>query len=201
MPIVESKACKDRPTSTYLIQLLAKIIKTHSSVSCGPRNQENLGVWQTSVYFTGVRKTPFSRICSSKLPVQKHTKFLCKFPWGGAPPILNLSWIHHAVPEICAFKNSSYFLRIFLFFFFSQHLLNGYNSCVLCWIALKFGPLLQHIKAYLWFNFCSKWIKKHWVLNDFQNFQVWSLSRLQVKPLQVAWIGWNGFAATTNIGE
>ena len=142
-----------------------------------PRKKETLGVGQTSVYFTGVKKMPFSRICSSKLPEQKHAKFLCKFPWGGAPPILNLSWIHQSVPEICAFKVHLIFfvfLFSFFFFFFFSHFLNRYNSCILCWIALKFGPLLEHIGAYLWINFCSNWVKKHWVLNGFQNFQVWS---------------------------
>ena len=37
--------------------------------------KENLGVGQTSVYFAGVKKTLFSRICSSKLPEQKQEKF------------------------------------------------------------------------------------------------------------------------------
>jgi len=37
--------------------------------------QETRGARQTSVYFTGAKKTPFSRICSSALPEQKHTKF------------------------------------------------------------------------------------------------------------------------------
>ena len=32
--------------------LVYSTIKTHGSVSCGPRNQETLGVRQTSVYFT-----------------------------------------------------------------------------------------------------------------------------------------------------
>ena len=41
---------------------------------------------------------------------------------------------------------------------------------VLGWIALKFGALLEHIKAYLRFNFCSNGIKKHGVIIDFQNF-------------------------------
>jgi len=31
---------------------------------------------------------------------------------------------------------------------------------VLGWIALEFGALLEHIKAYLQFNFCSNGIKK-----------------------------------------
>jgi len=97
-------------------------VKTHGSVLCSPRNQETLGVRQTSVHFTRVKKTPFSRIC-------------------------------RAVPEICAFKVRLiffvFFLSFFFFLFFSQHFLNCYNSCMLCWIALKFGSLLKHIRVYL----------------------------------------------------
>ena len=37
--------------------------------------QETRGARQASVYFTGVKKTPFSCTCSSALPEQKHTKF------------------------------------------------------------------------------------------------------------------------------
>jgi len=37
--------------------------------------KETWGARQASVYFTGVKKTPFSRICSSAIPEQKHTTF------------------------------------------------------------------------------------------------------------------------------
>jgi len=57
-------------------------IKTHGSVLCG---------LQTRVHFTGVKKMPFSRMCNSALPEQKHTKFLYEFPRGGAPSVPNLS--------------------------------------------------------------------------------------------------------------
>ena len=76
------QSCLDEILSWFLVIFCSKEsqtsmipIKTHGSVSCSPRNQENLGVQQTSVYFTGVKKMPFSRICSSALPEQKHTKF------------------------------------------------------------------------------------------------------------------------------
>ena len=36
--------------------------------------QETWGTRQTNVYSTGVKKTPFLRICSLTLPGQKHTK-------------------------------------------------------------------------------------------------------------------------------
>ena len=37
---------------------------------------------------------------------------------------------------------------------------------------LKFGTLLAHIKAYLWFHLCSNRVNKSWVIIDFQNFQM-----------------------------
>ena len=42
------------------------------------------GTQQTSVYFTGTRKMPFSRICSSIVPDQKLTIFAVVIPsgWG-----------------------------------------------------------------------------------------------------------------------
>ena len=148
-------------------------IKTHSSVSCGARNRETLGMEQTSVYFTV--KIHFHASVAQTSLSRNTQNFLCKFSRGGAPPIPNLSWIYQAIPEICTFKvRLIFFVFLFFFFFFSQHFLNRYNSCVLCWIVLKLGPLLQHIKAYLWFNFCNNWINKHWVFNNFLNFQVWS---------------------------
>ena len=104
--------------------------------------QETRGARQTRVYFTGVKKTPFSCIFSSTLPEQS---FLCEFPQGMAPPIPNLSWIRQAFQEICAFK-----VR-FIFSYFSSYsssfcntFWNRYNSCVLWWIALKFGAQLEH---------------------------------------------------------
>ena len=75
------------------------VIKTHGSVSCGPRN---LGRATASVYFTGVKKTPFSRICSSTLLEQKH------------------------------------------------------RNEIFCVNSLRMGHLqLEHIRAYVRFNFCS----------------------------------------------
>ena len=125
---------------TDMVISIIQVVDIKTQVCRAAQEKRNLG--------RGTDKTLFSRICSSKLPEQKHTKFLCKFPRGGAPPIPNLSWIHQAIREICAFKVCLIFF-VFFFSFFSQHFLNQYNSCVLCWIALKFGPLLEHIRAYI----------------------------------------------------
>jgi len=91
--------------------------------------------------------------------LNKNTQnFLCEFPQAGALPILNLSWIRQTVPEICAFK-----VHLIFFVFFSPSFRNTfwncYNSRMLWWIALKFGALLEHIRVYLRFNFCSNGIK------------------------------------------
>ena len=52
---------------------------------------------------------------------------------------------------------------------------NHYNSRVLWWIALSFGALLEHIRTYLRFNFCSNRLEKRLIFrNDL-------LSHLQVK--------------------
>ena len=90
------------------------MIKTHSSVSCGPRNKENLGVRQTSVYFTGVKKMPFSRICSSKLPEQKHTKFSMQISsgWGISNSKFELN--PPSLSRDMRLQSLSYFLHIFL---------------------------------------------------------------------------------------
>ena len=68
-------------------------------------------------------------------------------------------------------QSSSHFFVFFFSFFssFCNTFWNQYNSRVLWWISWKFETPLQHIRAYLWFNFCSNGIKKH---QDFQNFQV-----------------------------
>ena len=61
-------------------------IMTHDSV-----NTASADMRQTSVYFTGTKKTPFSHICSSIVPERKLTSFAVKTYWGRAPPISNLS--------------------------------------------------------------------------------------------------------------
>jgi len=80
--------------------------------------QETRDAKQTSVYFTGIKKTSFSRICSSTLPEQKHTKFSVWIPsgWGTSDSKFELnppspSWDMRL-------QSSSYFLRIFLLLLF-----------------------------------------------------------------------------------
>ena len=143
-------------------------IKTHGSVSCGPRTQST---WQTSVHFTGAKKMPFWTSVA-RHSLDRNT--LCEFLWGGIwVQIWNWGvsyWIHQAVPEIRTFK----FVLFSLYFSspssFHNTFWNHYNLCMLWWTALKFGALIEHIRAYLWYNFCSNGIKKHRVITNLQNF-------------------------------
>jgi len=162
------------PTVIFIIYVMSSCsiylrISRHTLVCRAA--QETQWVRQTRVYFTGVKKTPFSCICSSALPEKKHTKLSVQIPleWG----TFSFKFTLQAVPEICAFKVR---LIFFVFFFFlCDTFWNCYSSCVLWWITLKFGALLlDHIRVYLQFNFCSNRVKKHWVIVDFQNFHVQS---------------------------
>ena len=89
--------------------------------------------------------------------------FLWKFPWGGAPPIPDLSWIHQAILKICAFK-------VYINFF-SPSFATLFEIAITCkcfWrIASKFGAFLEHSRGQLQFNFCSSRINKHWIIIDF----------------------------------
>ena len=141
----------------------------HTVVCCAA--QETWGARQASVYFTGVKKTPLSRICSSALSEQKHTKFYVwiSLEWGTSFQI----WAKSAKP-FPRYAPSKFVLFSSYFSSFRNTFWNRYNSRMLWWIALKFGALLEHFRAYLKFNFHSNGINKYRVIIDFQNFQVQS---------------------------
>jgi len=86
----------------------------HTVVSCSPRN---LGRATASVYFTGVKKTPFSRICSSALPEQKHTKFFVWIPSGWVTSNSKFELNPPSRSRDTRLQSSYYFLRIFLLLF------------------------------------------------------------------------------------
>ena len=151
-----------------MLDLVVSRIKTHVCVSCGPRN---LGCATDKCVFTVVRKMPFSHIYSLTLPEQKHEIFC-----------VNSLGVGHLQFQIWA-ESAKLFPRyapskfvLFSSYFsspsssFRNTFWNRYNSRMLWWIVLKFGSLLEHIRAYLQFNFCSNGIKKHGVIIDFQNF-------------------------------
>jgi len=126
----------------YLVhtQLIVSVSRhTIQYVSCGQGNNESQHARQTSVYFTGAKKTPFSRICSSIL----FHRFHCGNFFGlghlqlqilaqSAQPLLRY------VPLKLALV-SSYFSSPYSF---SLTLLNCYDSCMLHLISFKFGGLL-----------------------------------------------------------
>ena len=110
---------------SFCYSLFLSYVQSIHTVVCRAA-QETRGAWQTSVYFTGVNKIPFSRICSSTLPEQKHTKFSVWIPsgWGTSNSKFELNPPSRS--RDMRLQSSSYFLRIFFFsFFFSQHFLKS----------------------------------------------------------------------------
>ena len=148
---------------------------------------ETQGAQQTRVYFTGVRKTLFTRICSSTLPEQKHTKFSVRMysKWGTFSFKFERNLPIHS--QDMRLKIGLIFFGFF-FFFFSQHFWHCYNLHLLWWITLKFRALLDHIRAYLKFNFCSNRIKKQRVIVNFQNFQVRSFVTPTSETTSLKWL-------------
>ena len=157
-----------QPVSIFTMPGCLSTIKPHRCVVW----PKKLGACNRQVYFTGVKKTPFSRICSSTLLEQKLTKFSVWIPlrWGTSMQFQirakSAKLFRYAPSKFVLF--SSYFSSPS----FRNTFSNRYNSRVLKWISLKFGALLEHIRAYLRFNFYSNGIKKHRVTINFQNFQV-----------------------------
>ena len=123
-------------------------IKTHGSVSCGPRSG---------------RVTPVSILTGRKKRNLRTSVALCfldetrRFLLWTCPPtaalyIPNLSEIASRVPEICDFKNWLSFLVFFFFlflFFLSHTYKNCYKTRTPYPIALKFGTQKRDIKAHL----------------------------------------------------
>ena len=73
--------------------------------------QETRGVRQTSVYFTGVKKTPYSRIYSSALPEQKHMKFSVWIPSGCGTSSSKFELNLPSISRDMRLQSSSYFTR------------------------------------------------------------------------------------------
>ena len=127
-------------------------IKTHGSVSCGPRSRR-----ATPVSILTQRKRNF-RTSVALCCLDETRRFLL---WTLPPPsalhIPNLSEIASSVPEICDFKN----WLSFLVFFFSSYFYSSFRTltktAIKCerkyQIALKFGTLKGGIKVHLCTNF------------------------------------------------
>ena len=84
-------------------------IKTHGSVSCGPRSRR---VTPVSI-LTGRKKTQFRTSVALCFLDETRRFLLWTCPSTAAPYILNLSEIASRVPEICDFKNWLSFLVFF----------------------------------------------------------------------------------------
>ena len=134
--------------------------------------QETRGARQTSVYFTGVKRKRRIHASVAQQSLNRSTQIFCvNFLGVGVPYKFELNLPSRSremrLQNSPRLIFSSYFSSSFRNTFW-----NRYNSHVLGWIALKYGALLEHIRAYLRLNFCSNGITKHGVIIDFQNFQV-----------------------------
>ena len=91
------------------------IIKTHGSMSCGPRKpwacDRQVCFFYFIIFFTELKKMPFSYICSSTLPEQKHTNFTNSL---GVGYLQFRIWAEFA--KLFPRYAPSYFLCIFLLF-------------------------------------------------------------------------------------
>ena len=122
-------------------------------MSCGPRK---LGQTTHKCIFYRSKENAVATRHSLSRNIQN---FLCEFPRGGAPLIQ--IWAEYTKPFL-TYAASKFVLFSSCFSSpFCNAFWNCYNSWTLKWIALKFGALLEHIRTYLQFNFCSNGIKKH----------------------------------------
>ena len=146
------------------------LLSRHTVMCCVV--QETRGVRQTIVYFK--RGMKMSLVARHSL----QTNFLSKFHRGGAPSILNWSWIRQTVPKKCTFKFVCVFIFIVVLLFAA--LFEIAITCV-CFNEMPWN--LDHIETYLRFTFCRKRIKKAELLSMLKFPDViFIYSCLQVKP-------------------
>ena len=123
----------------FVVTLQQFHIKTHGSVSCGPRSRR---VTPVSI-LTGRKKCNFRTSVALCCLDETRRFLLWTFPLTSVLHIQNLSEIASSVPEICDFKNWLSFLVFcffFLFFFLFSHTYNNrYKMRTQYPIALTFG--------------------------------------------------------------
>ena len=124
------------------------MIKTHGSVSCGPRS------WRATPVsiLTGRTKTSFSHICISVITYLIGTKFATQLPasQGSLHSKFEGNRSSHFRDTSCqsfVFFSSFFFFFFFFFFVFSHTCKNCYNKQTRTPIALKFGTQKGSPKA------------------------------------------------------
>ena len=133
--------------------LIVTCIKTHSSVSCGPRSRRATPV----SILTGRTKTQFSHSVALCCLDETRRFLLWTRPPTSELHIPNLSEIASSVPRYATSKIglvSSFFFLI-IFFLFSHTYKNCYKTRTPYPIALKFGTQKGDIKARLGTNFAG----------------------------------------------
>ena len=130
-------------------QVTITLIKTHGSVSCGPRSRRATPV----SILTGRTKTSFSHLCISVITCLIGTKFATQLPasQGSLHSKFEGNRSSHFRDTSC--QSFVFFLRFFFSFVFSHTCKNCYNKQTRTPIALKFGTQKGSPKANLSFKF------------------------------------------------
>ena len=139
-------------------------IKTHGSVSCGPRSRRATPV----SILTGRTKTSFSHLCISVITYPIGTTFATQLPasQGSLHSKLEGNRSSHFRDTSC--QSFVFFLRYFFFFFvFSHTCKNCYNKQTRTPIALKFGTQKGSPKANHSINFGTNPMNGSGVTTDY----------------------------------
>ena len=143
------------------------IIKTHGSVSCGPRRRRATPV----SILTGRTKTSFSHLCISVIIYLIGTKFSTQLP--ASQGSLHSKFEGNRSSDFRDMSCQSFvfffFLRFFSFFFFvfSHTCKNCYNKQMRTPIALKFGTQKGSPKANPSIKFGTNPINGSGVMTDY----------------------------------
>ena len=107
--------------------------------------QETWGVQQTSVYFTEVKKMPFSHFCSSTLPENKQTNFSVQIllKWSMFDSEFKLNLLRYVPSKLILFSSYFFLLLLLQQFLKSLQLVHALLYCLEIWSTI--GALLEHI--------------------------------------------------------
>ena len=110
-------------------------IKTHGSVSCGPRSRSATPV----SILTGRTKTSFSHLCISVIAYPIGTKFATQLPASQGSPLSKFEGNRSGHFRDTSCQSFVFFSCFFFFFVFSHTCKHCYNKQTRTPIAMKFG--------------------------------------------------------------
>ena len=121
-------------------------IKTHGSVSCGPRSRRH-----TMSILTGRKKPSFSHLCISVIPYPIGTKFATELPASQGSPHSKFEGNRSSRFQDTSCQSFNFFSQFF-FFVFLHICKNCYKTQTRTPIALKFGTQKEQgrIQGGLW---------------------------------------------------